>query len=185
MPWWLDPVAVRMRQIQRFPEGACITLAIDFLAHNLGVTDNLPQNEDAIEELQRASVQCFYKNNCEAEEQGKFLCGRLGLVVEERRQGFGFMPALLADVIDSSNGALLVSFGGAWPKEGDVPGHSIAVIVGMVFVEFMDSNRGYVRVRKNEFRDKFIKHMDIYYPHLRGRWIVERISRADPRAPAV
>jgi hypothetical protein len=91
----------------------------------------------------------------------------------------GFTPADLAQVMNLYNGALLVGFWGTRPlQDGTVSGHSVAAIVGSVFVEFMDPNLGYLRVRKDQFWDMFIDHLNINYSHLRGKWVIERISRS-------
>jgi hypothetical protein len=70
-----------------------------------------------------------------------------------------------------------VNIWGTKPEDGGhSSGHTVAAIVGMVFVEFMDPNFGYIRVRKDEFQKRFNAHMSRYYRDLDGDWRVENIA---------
>jgi hypothetical protein len=177
----LKPEAVAMDQHQAFPGGACVTLCVDFLAHNLGATKNLPGSEQGVRDLQKWGEEIYRLNNYRGEDQSKFLYSWLNLEKKESRHGPQFTPQELVRASFEIGGSQLISFWDTAARpDGRTVGHSVAIIIGVVFVELMDPNLGYVRVEKASFVRMFIEHLDNNYPGMRGKWVIERVATPSP-----
>jgi hypothetical protein len=176
MPLTLGVEAVEIEQHRAFPEGACITLTVDWLAHNLGADENLPQTEEDVRRLQLRGRMHYDLLDLRPEQQADFLFAEFGLVVEETQTGWGFDTGFLTDKVFEIGGAQLIAF---WrhvaAANGVATAHTVAVKIGKVMVEFYDANLGYFSLPKSRFRRMFCEHLKLNYECLRGRWVIQRV----------
>ena len=181
MPFELGTLAVDVNQHRAYPEGACLTLSVDWLAHNLGADENLPQTEADVKRLQLTGQMHYDLLDLKPEHQANFLFREFGLVIEETQAGRDFVPDSLVDKALEIGGALLIAFWRQIPNRNEVStGHAVSAKIGTVMVEFYDSNLGYFSMHKGAFKNAFCEHLELNYPNHRGRWVVQRISGPRP-----
>jgi hypothetical protein len=176
MPLELGIQAIDINQHRVYPEGACVTLSIDWLAHNLGADENLPQTEADVRRLQLTGQMHYDLLDLKPEQAANFLFKEFGLTIEETQTGRDFEPILLADKVFEIGGALLISFWRQAPNRNGVStGHAVSAKIGTVMVEFYDPNLGYFSMPKAAFKNAFCEHLELNYPKFRGRWIIQRV----------